>query len=136
MHMVEALVKHWGNHSSFKDDFTTLIGLFTKGISCFVLQVPYFDNAKCIHLLQNIIGGLIHIMDDQARQQLKKTDHTTVEVFAKQWGNHSLFKAGAADRSSFSSLQFSHYNSTVTYSAEGFLDRNLDTINPDFISLL
>jgi chitin synthase len=37
-----------------------------EGISCFVPQVPYFDNAKCIRLLQNIPGGLIHIMDDQA----------------------------------------------------------------------
>jgi len=59
-----------------------------------------------------------------------------VEAFAKLWGNHSSFKAGAADRSGFPSFTISHYNGAVTYSAEGFLDRNLDTINPDFVSLL
>jgi chitin synthase len=38
-----------------------------EGISCFVPTVPYFDNAKCIRLLQNKPGGLIYIMDNQAR---------------------------------------------------------------------
>ena len=75
-------------------------------------------------------------MDDQARRQPKKTDHTMVEAFAKWWGNHSLFKSGAADRSGFPTFTVSHYNGAVTYSAEGFLDRNLDAINPDFVSLL
>jgi chitin synthase len=88
-----------------------------EGISRFV---PYFDNAECIRLLQNVPGGLIHIMDDQARRQPKKTDHTMVEAFA----------SGAVDRSGFPSFTISHYNGAVTYSSEGFLDRNLDAINP------
>jgi len=107
-----------------------------EGISRFVPQVPYFDNAECIRLLQNIPGGLIHIMDDQARRQPKKTDHTMVEAFSKRWGNHSSFKTGTADRSGYPSFTVSHYHGAVSYSAEGFLDRNLDAINPDFVSLL
>jgi myosin heavy subunit len=62
-------------------------------------------------------------MDDQARRQPKKTDHTMVE--AKRWGNHSSLKSGAVDRSGFPSFTISHYNIAVTYSSEGFLDRNL-----------
>ena len=50
--------------------------------------------------------------------------------------NHSSFKAGAADRSGFPSLTISHYNGAVTYSAEGFLDRNLDAITVTPISSL
>ncbi|KAJ3510325.1 hypothetical protein NLJ89_g4744 [Agrocybe chaxingu] len=107
-----------------------------EGISRYVPQVPYFDNAECIRLLQNIPGGLIHIMDDQARRQPKKTDHTMVEAFSKRWGNHSSFKAGVVDRSGFPSFTVNHFNGPVTYSSEGFLDRNLDAINPDFVSLL
>ena len=107
-----------------------------EGISRFVPQVPYFDNSECIRLLQNVPGGLIHIMDDQARRQPKKTDHTMVEAFTKRWGNHSSFKAGTLDRSGFPSFTVNHYNGPVTYSSEGFLDRNLDAINPDFVSLL
>jgi chitin synthase len=59
-----------------------------------------------------------------------------VEASAKHWDNHSSFKAGAADRSGFPSFTVSHYNGAITYSAEGFLDRSLDAINPDFASLL
>ncbi|KAI0062534.1 glycosyltransferase family 2 protein [Artomyces pyxidatus] len=108
----------------------------SEGISRFVPQIPYFDNTECIRLLQNKPGGLIHIMDDQARRAPKKTDHTMVEAFGKRWGNHSSFKVGAMDRSGFPTFTVNHFNGPVTYSAEGFLDRNLDALNPDFVSLL
>ena len=72
-----------------------------EGISRFVPTVPYFDNTECVRLLQNKPGGLIHIMDDQARRSHKKTDHSTVEAFGKRWSNHSLFEVGAIDRSGF-----------------------------------
>jgi chitin synthase len=51
-----------------------------EGIARLVPQVPYFDNSECIRLLQNTPGGLIHIMDDQARRQPRKTDHPMVEA--------------------------------------------------------
>ena len=107
-----------------------------EGISRFVPQVPFFDNTECIRLMQNSPGGLVHIMDDQARRQPKKTDQTMVEAFSKRWGNHSSFKTGTIDRSGFPTFTVSHFNGPVTYSSEGFLDRNLDAINPDFVSLL
>jgi chitin synthase len=107
-----------------------------EGISRFVPQIPYFDNAECVRLLQNKPGGLIHIMDDQARRAAKKTDHTMVEAFAKRWANHSSFKTGAIDRSGFPTFTVNHFNGPVTYSAEGFLERNVDALNPDFVSLL
>ncbi|KAF8147259.1 glycosyltransferase family 2 protein [Crassisporium funariophilum] len=105
-----------------------------EGVSRFVPQVPYFDNTECIRLLQTTPGGLIHIMDDQARRQPKKTDHTMVEAFTKRWGNHSSFKTGTVDRSGYPTFTVNHFNGGVTYSSEGFLDR--DAINPDFVSLL
>ncbi|KAG9310142.1 glycosyltransferase family 2 protein [Chiua virens] len=108
----------------------------TEGISRLVPSVPYFDNAECVRLLQNKPGGLIHIMDDQARRSHKKTDHSMVEAFAKRWGNHSSFKVGAIDRSGYPTFTINHFNGPVTYSSEGFLERNLDSLNPDFVSLL
>ncbi|KAF8433780.1 P-loop containing nucleoside triphosphate hydrolase protein [Boletus edulis BED1] len=85
----------------------------TEGISRFIPSVPYFDNAECP-------GGLIHIMDDQARRSHKKTDLTMVEAFGKRWGNHSSFKVGPVDQSG----------------SPTFLERTLDFLNPDSISLL
>ncbi|KDQ56608.1 glycosyltransferase family 2 protein [Jaapia argillacea MUCL 33604] len=107
-----------------------------EGISNYVPQVPYFDNSECLRLLQNKPGGLIHIMDDQARRIPKKTNHTMVEAFGKRWGNHSSFKVGSVDRSGFPTFTVSHFNGPVTYSSESFLERNLDAVNPDFVSLL
>lgn len=107
-----------------------------EGISRFVPQVPYFDNTECIRLLQNKPGGLTLIMDDQARRAPKKTNHTMVEAFQKRWGNHSSFKAGTIDRSGFPTFTVNHFNGPVTYSSDGFLERNLDALNPDFVSLL
>jgi chitin synthase len=107
-----------------------------EGISRYVPQVPYFDNSECIRLLQNRPGGLIHIMDDQARRMPRKTNHTMVEAFSKRWGNHSSFKSGSADRSGFPTFTVNHFTGPVTYSAEGFLERNQDTISPDFVQLL
>lgn len=107
-----------------------------EGISRFVPTVPYFDNAECVRLLSNMPGGLIHIMDDQARRAPKKTDHSMVEAFGKRWGNHSSFKVGGMDRSGFPTFTINHFNGPVTYSSEGFLEKNLDALNPDFVSLL
>ncbi|KAJ8519110.1 hypothetical protein ONZ45_g3931 [Pleurotus djamor] len=107
-----------------------------EGISRFVPQIPYFDNSECLRLLQNQPGGLIHIMDDQARRAPKKTNLTMVEAFSKRWGNHSSFKTGTMDRSGFPAFTVHHFNGPVTYSSENFLERNLDSLNPDFVSLL
>lgn len=107
-----------------------------EGIAHYVPPIPYFDNAECVRLLSHMPGGLIHIMDDQARRMPKKSDHTMVEAFGKRWGNHSSFKVGGIDRSGFPTFTVNHYNGPVTYSSEGLLEKNLDALNPDFVSLL
>ena len=108
----------------------------TESISQFDPPVPYFNNTECIKLFQNRPGGLVHIMDDQARWAPKKTDQTMAEAFGKCWGNHSSFKVGLMDRSGYSTCAVHHFNGPVTYSSENFLECNLDALNPDFISLL
>nr|AZQ26801.1 putative chitin synthase 4 [Ganoderma lucidum]QDK64613.1 chitin synthase [Ganoderma lucidum] len=108
----------------------------SEGISRFVPHVPYFDNSECVRLLQNRPGGLIHIMDDQARRMPRKTDHTMVEAITKRWGNHSSFKSGGMDRAGFPTFTVNHYSGPVTYSAQNILEKNLDALNPDFVSLL
>lgn len=107
-----------------------------EGIARLVPQVAYFDNSECVRLMTNKPGGLIHIMDDQANRQPKKTDHTMVEAFGKRWSNHASFKVGTMDRSGFPTFTVHHYSGPVTYSAECFLERNSDALNPDFVSLL
>ena len=107
-----------------------------EGIKHLTPDVPFFDNAETVRLLTNRPGGLVHIIDDQARRQPKKTDHTMVEAFGKRWGNHPSFKVGPVDRSGFATFTISHYVAPVTYTSEGLLERNSEVVSPDFVSLL
>ncbi|KAG1818874.1 glycosyltransferase family 2 protein [Suillus variegatus] len=102
----------------------------------FEAHVDEYQNEGISRFVPTCPGGLIHIMDDQARRSHKKTDHSMVEAFGKRWSNHSSFKVGVIDRSGFPTFTVNHFNGPVAYSAEGFLDRNLDALNPDFVSLL
>ena len=108
----------------------------SEGIASLGPSISYFDNSECIRLLQNKPGGPIHVMNDQARRSHKKTDHTMTEAFGKRWGNHSSFKLGEMDRAGYTTFTVNRFNRPVTYSLDGFLEHNLDALNPDFVGLL
>jgi len=124
---------HWIQKRVFEyrmDEYTT------EGVREYLPTVPFFDSSECVRMLSSKPGGLTHIMDDQARRAPKKTEHTMVEAFTKRWGTHSSFKSGGTDRSGYPTFSVAHYNGAVTYSAESWLDKNQETVNPDFVSLL
>ncbi|KAG9095195.1 hypothetical protein FS749_010895 [Ceratobasidium sp. UAMH 11750] len=124
----------WIQHTMFEvhaDEYAS------EGIAArWAPTVPFFDNSECVRVMSTKPGGLMHIMDDQARRMPRKTNQTMVEAFGKRWGNHSSFKVGAADRSGLPTFTVNHFNGPVTYSSDGFLERNSDALNPDFVSLL
>jgi chitin synthase len=107
-----------------------------EGISHLYPQIPFFDNAECLRLITNQPGGLVHIMDDQARRMPKKTDQSMMEAFGRRWGSHADFSIGGHDRNGFATFQISHYHGPVTYSSEGWLEKNSETMSADFIALL
>ncbi|KAG9050905.1 hypothetical protein FS842_011290, partial [Serendipita sp. 407] len=107
-----------------------------EGIERYSPQIQYFDNSECVRMITHHTGGLIHIMDDQARRAPKKTEHTMLEAFSKRWANHASYKTGGTDRTGFPTFTISHYNGPVTYSSESWLEKNGDALNPDFVSLL
>ncbi|TIB15854.1 hypothetical protein E3P92_01552 [Wallemia ichthyophaga] len=94
-----------------------------------------YDNSDVLRLLGAKQGGLIHIMDDQAKRAPKKNDNTMVEAFNKRWGNNNKFKTAPPDRSGYPTFSINHYAGTVTYSAENWIEKNTDNLNPDFVSL-
>ncbi|KIY53918.1 glycosyltransferase family 2 protein [Fistulina hepatica ATCC 64428] len=111
-----------------------------EGLTAMVPRVPYFDNSECVRLIQNQPGGLIHIMDDQARRAPRKTNQTMIEAFQKRWGSHPSLKVDSEGTGGFkgagATFTVTHFAGPVTYAVEGFLERNLDAMNPDFVSLL
>ncbi|KAF8440069.1 hypothetical protein L210DRAFT_3671727 [Boletus edulis BED1] len=99
----------------------TLTSIRTEGISRFIPSVPYFDNASAFASFKNKPGGLIHIMDDQARRSHKKTDLTMLG-----WSINRDPPHVHRQPLQWSRVLFLH----------SFLERNLDFLNPDSISLL
>jgi hypothetical protein len=51
-------------------------------------------------------------------------------------GIEDSFKVGNIDHSGYPTFTVNHFNGPVTYSSEGCLSRNLDSLDPDFISIL
>lgn len=97
-------------------------------------RVPYFDNAECLKMLGSSRGGLIHIMDDQARK--KKTEASMLDAMSKRHHGHSSFSLGDATRQAGASFTVNHYTGPVTYSAENFLERNANETSADIVRLL
>ncbi|QRW01555.1 Myosin head (motor domain) [Ceratobasidium sp. AG-Ba] len=71
--------------------------------------IPFFDNSECVRVMATKPGGLIHIMDDQARRMPRKNNQTMIEAFGKRWGNHSSFRL-AVDRSGLPTFTVNHFN--------------------------
>jgi chitin synthase len=92
--------------------------LAMEGLARLSPAIPYFDNSECMCKLSTMPGGVIHVMDDQARCSPRKTEHTMVEAFAERWGNHTSYKAGGMDHAGFPTFTINHYNGPVSYSSE------------------
>lgn len=94
-----------------------------------------FSNSQCVRLLQGNPGGIIHILDDQARRSHETTDFTMVEALREQWGDHPSFEPGPLEHSGSPVFTITHFNGPVTYSSAGFVECNLNAFSPDFVSL-
>ncbi|RCI02456.1 hypothetical protein CU098_010499, partial [Rhizopus stolonifer] len=111
------------------------------------------DNTSCLELLvgkeqdhtreKNVIksaalglGGIVSMMDrDCARYQAGATDATNANFLVnvqRAYGSHPSFaKSGHAY-----AFGINHFSGSVHYTVESFLEKNLDDLSPDFVSLL
>ncbi|KAI8992205.1 chitin synthase [Pilobolus umbonatus] len=116
-------------------------------------KVNPLDNSGCLELLvgkeQDIrertpvnrsaalgLGGIVGSMDrDCAKYQTGATDATNANFLAnvqRVYGSHPSFaKSGHAY-----SFGINHFQASVHYTVESFLEKNLDDLSPDFVSLL
>jgi chitin synthase len=119
-------------------------------------KVVTMDNSGCLELLigkeQDTIsreksntvhksaalglGGIVGVMDrDCAKYQTGATDASNANFLAnvqRSYGSHSSFaKSGHAY-----SFGINHFSGSVHYTVDSFLEKNLDDLSPDFVSLL
>lgn len=100
------------------------------------LETTFVDNSDMVRVLTHNPGGLVHIIDDQARRK-NKDDNTMLDAMARRWGNNSNFGSKPSDERLDRPGTFtcSHFAGPVTYSVEGFLESNRDVVSPDFVTL-
>lgn len=93
--------------------------------------IEFEDNIQVINLLVKKPVGIISLLDDECNFP-KATDQSFLD---KCHYNHVLNELYARPRMSFD-FGIRHFAGVVWYSADGFLDKNRDTLKNDVIDLL
>ncbi|KAI9321060.1 chitin synthase [Dichotomocladium elegans] len=123
------------HHTFFVDEGMTAV-MVRDGVP--VPQVMTLDGQGCMDLLvgKDKHGGLVALMDrDCAQYQNGATDATDANLLAniqRQFGQHpSLIKTTQTY-----SFGINHFSGHVQYTVDGFIEKNLDALSPDFVTLL
>ena len=103
-----------------------------EGINWSFIKFP--DNDEVIDLLENRRQGIFALCDEQVLFP-RATDNTLVNKFYQILSSHPRFFAGNAEvgRNQF---VVKHFAGPVTYSSEGFLEKNRDVVRLDMANLL
>ncbi|XP_034286414.1 unconventional myosin-Ig isoform X1 [Pantherophis guttatus] len=104
-------------------------------------HIEYFDNQIIVDLVEEPHKGIIAILDEACLTVGKVTDALFLESMDNRLGKHPHYtsrKLNSSDKSMEYGRDFriKHYAGDVTYSVEGFLDKNKDTLFQDFKRLL
>lgn len=94
--------------------------------------ITFTDNQPVINLIAKKPIGVLHLLDDESNFP-KATDASFLE---KCHYNHALNELYFRPRMSSMEFGIKHYAGQVWYNADGFLDKNRDTLRPDVVDLL
>ncbi|CAG8558760.1 8590_t:CDS:2, partial [Racocetra fulgida] len=98
-------------------------------------DIPYPDNKECLRMIAKPSTGLISIMNDQANKSNRKTDQTMLDAFNKKYSEHGSFIPTGKSLNSLPTFGIRHFAGQVTYDSSGFLEKNIDNLGADFVSL-
>uniref|UniRef100_A0A8C8SS06 Myosin IG n=1 Tax=Pelusios castaneus TaxID=367368 RepID=A0A8C8SS06_9SAUR len=104
-------------------------------------HVEYFNNQIIVDLVEQPHKGIIPILDEACLSGGRVTDALFLESMNTRLGKHPHYtsrKLCATDKSMEFGRDFriKHYAGDVTYSVEGFIDKNKDTLFQDFKRLM
>ncbi|KAI9262697.1 chitin synthase [Sporodiniella umbellata] len=82
------------------------------------------------------LGGIVGLMDrDCAKYQTGATDATNANFLANVQRIHGTHTSFAKSTHAYS-FGINHFSGTTHYTVDSFLEKNLDDLSPDFVSLL
>uniref|UniRef100_A0A8C3XKD8 Myosin IG n=1 Tax=Chelydra serpentina TaxID=8475 RepID=A0A8C3XKD8_CHESE len=104
-------------------------------------HIEYFNNQIIVDLVEQPHKGIISILDEACLTGGQVTDPMFLESMNTKLGKHPHYtsrKLCATDKSMEFGRDFriKHYAGNVTYSVEGFIDKNKDTLFQDFKRLM
>ncbi|WBW75450.1 myosin type V [Schizosaccharomyces osmophilus] len=95
--------------------------------------IDYQDNQQCISMIENRMG-ILSLLDEECRMPTNSDENWVTKLndaFDKPEFKNSYKKA----RFGNNSFTVRHYALDVTYNAEGFIEKNKDTISDELIDL-
>ncbi|XP_072116264.1 unconventional myosin-Id-like [Mobula birostris] len=104
-------------------------------------HVDYFNNQIIVDLVEQPHKGLIAILDEACMNVGKVTDTMLVDTMDTKLGKHAHYTSRKLsptekDMEFHKHFRIKHYAGQVTYSVEGFIDKNKDTLYQDFKRLM
>ncbi|KAF6719942.1 Unconventional myosin-Ig [Oryzias melastigma] len=104
-------------------------------------HIDYFNNQIIVDLVEQPHKGIISILDEACLTVGKVTDTVCLESMNTKLGQHPHYtsrKLSPTDKTMDFQKHFRirHYAGDVTYSVEGFLDKNKDLLFQDFKRLM
>ena len=97
--------------------------------------IEYQDNQGCIDLIEKTPNGLLRMLDTQCKTP-KASDHSFAVAVNKEHKKHDFFleprKAGLRQFKEEDAFVVRHFAGNVCYMSANFLDKNNDTLHPDF----
>ncbi|KAL8164684.1 UNVERIFIED_CONTAM: Unconventional myosin-Ig [Gekko kuhli] len=104
-------------------------------------HIEYFNNQIIVDLVEESHKGIIAILDEACLTAGKVTDALFLESMNSRLRKHPHYTSRKVDPTDKSmefgrDFRIKHYAGDVTYSVEGFLDKNKDTLFQDFKRLM
>ncbi|CAM9224876.1 unnamed protein product [Chrysoparadoxa australica] len=96
--------------------------------------IEFPDNKDSIDLIEAKPAGILALLDEQCLVP-QASDQKLAGNLYKHLASHSRFKAGGNLKVDFK-FMINHYAGDITYSTEGFLEKNRDLLHQEGIDLL
>eukprot|EP00966_Prymnesium_polylepis_P220608 5102935-Prymnesium_polylepis.1 len=99
-------------------------------------ELQYADNQPCIELIEKPPMGIFRLLDSQGKTP-KATDATFCDAVVREHGRHPcLVRPARRARDEQDHFVVRHYAGQVAYSCAGFIEKNNDSLDADFVQQL
>ncbi|XP_022303516.2 unconventional myosin-Va-like isoform X3 [Crassostrea virginica] len=94
--------------------------------------IDFYDNQPCIDLIESKLG-ILDLLDEECKMPKGSDENWCQKLYDKHLGKARHFEKPRMSRSAFI---INHFADRVEYQADGFLEKNRDTVLEDHINIL